>query len=69
MLVKKARPLPVECIVRGYITGSGWKEYKQTGSLSGLKLQDDLKESQKLSKPIFTPSTKAEINFLKKFKK
>jgi len=61
MLVKKARPLPVECIVRGYITGSGWKEYKQTGSLSGLKLQDDLKESQKLSKPIFTPSTKAEI--------
>jgi phosphoribosylaminoimidazole-succinocarboxamide synthase len=61
MLVKKARPLPVECIVRGYISGSGWKEYKQKGSISGIPLASGLVESAKLSEPIFTPSTKAEL--------
>ena len=61
MLVKKARPLPVECIVRGYISGSGWKEYKQKGSISGISLPSGLVESAKLSEPIFTPSTKAEL--------
>jgi phosphoribosylaminoimidazole-succinocarboxamide synthase len=61
MLVKKTNPLPIECIVRGYIAGSGWKEYKETGSVSGIKLAEDLKESEKFSEPIFTPSTKAEI--------
>lgn len=61
MLVKKARPLPVECIVRGYITGSGWKEYKERGSVCGIALPAGLKESEKLSRPIFTPSTKAAL--------
>ncbi len=60
MLVKKAKPLPVECIVRGYISGSGWKDYKTTGMVSGIKLPDGMKESQKLPEPIFTPSTKEE---------
>jgi phosphoribosylaminoimidazole-succinocarboxamide synthase len=60
MLVKKAKPLPVECIVRGYISGSGWKEYKGQGSVSGITLPRGLVESQKLPEPIFTPSTKAE---------
>lgn len=58
--VKKANPVPVECIVRGYISGSGWKEYRKTGTVCGIKLQENLKESDKLSEPIFTPSTKAE---------
>jgi len=61
MLVRKAKPLPVECIVRGYITGSGWKDYQKTGMVSGIKLPEGLKESQKLPEPIFTPSTKAEV--------
>ena len=61
MLVKKAKPLPVECIVRGYISGSGWKDYKSTGSICGIKLPAGLVESDKLEKPIFTPSTKAEL--------
>jgi phosphoribosylaminoimidazole-succinocarboxamide synthase len=61
MLVKKARPLPVECIVRGYLSGSGWKEYRQKGSICGILLSPDLVESQKLPEPIFTPSTKAEL--------
>lgn len=61
MLVKKARPLPVECIVRGYVSGSGWKEYKQTGAICGIKLPSGMVESQKLAEPIFTPSTKAEL--------
>jgi phosphoribosylaminoimidazole-succinocarboxamide synthase len=61
MLVKKARPLPVECIVRGYLSGSGWKEYLQKGSISGINLPAGLKESDRLPKPIFTPSTKAEL--------
>lgn len=59
MLVKKAEPLPVECIVRGYITGSGWKDYQKTGMVCGIKLPEGLVESQKLPEPIYTPSTKA----------
>ncbi len=61
MLVKKAKPLPVECIVRGYISGSGWKEYKQMGTICGIPLPDGLQESEILPETIFTPSTKAEI--------
>lgn len=60
MLVKKTKPLPVECIVRGYISGSAWKEYLKDGSVSGIRLPKGLKESEKLPEPIFTPSTKAE---------
>ncbi len=60
MLVKKAKPLPVECIVRGYIFGSGWIEYKKSGSVCGIRLPKGLKESEILPEPIFTPSTKAE---------
>jgi phosphoribosylaminoimidazole-succinocarboxamide synthase len=60
MLVKKARPLPVECIVRGYISGSGWQEYKSEGSICGIPLLEGLVESEKLPGPLFTPSTKAE---------
>ena len=59
MLVKKTRPLPVECIVRGYLSGSGWKEYEEKGSVCGIPLPDGLRESEKLPEPIFTPSTKA----------
>ncbi len=61
MLVKKAEPLPVECIVRGYITGSGWSSYQKEGHVCGIKLPEGLKESEKLEKPLFTPSTKAEV--------
>jgi len=61
MLVRKARPLPVECIVRGYISGSGWKEYQKLGSICGISLPAGLKESDKLPETIFTPSTKAEL--------
>ena len=61
MLVKKLKVLPVECIVRGYITGSGWKSYKENGTVCGIKLPENLQESEKLPEPIFTPSTKAEI--------
>jgi len=60
MLVKKANPLPVECIVRGYLSGSGWQEYLSKGSVCGISLPKGLRESEKLSEPIFTPSTKAE---------
>lgn len=60
MLVKKARPLPIECIVRGFLSGSGWKEYKKSSSVCGIALPQGLKESQKLPHVIFTPSTKAE---------
>ncbi len=60
MLVKKSQPLPVECIVRGYLSGSGLKEYKTSGSVSGIKLPPGLKEASHLPMPIFTPSTKAE---------
>ncbi len=61
MMCKKLKMLPVECIVRGYITGSGWSSYQKTGEVCGIKLKAGLKESQKLSEPIYTPSTKAEI--------
>jgi len=61
MLVKKAEMIPLECIVRGYLSGSGWKDYKATGEISGIKLPAGLSESEKLPEPIFTPSTKAEI--------
>jgi phosphoribosylaminoimidazole-succinocarboxamide synthase len=61
MLCKKLDMIPLECIVRGYITGSGWASYQKTGEVCGIKLAEGLKESQKLPEPIFTPSTKAEI--------
>ncbi len=61
MLVKKAKPFPFECVVRGYITGSGWKDYKATGEICGIKLPAGLVESQKFETPIFTPATKAEV--------
>ena len=59
MLVKKAQPLPVECIVRGYLAGSGWQEYQATKSVCGIALPPGLRESERLPEPIFTPSTKA----------
>ncbi len=61
MLVKKARVYPVECIVRGYLAGSGWNEYRKTGTVCGIELPVGLQESSRLDDPIFTPSTKAEI--------
>jgi phosphoribosylaminoimidazole-succinocarboxamide synthase len=61
MVVKKAKPLPVECIVRGYLSGSGWNEYREEGSISRIVLPAGLQESQKLESPLFTPSTKAEV--------
>lgn len=61
MMVKKLNMLPVECIVRGYITGSGYASYVKNGTVCGIKLPEGLKESEKLSEPIYTPSTKAEI--------
>ena len=60
MIVKKAEVLPVECIVRGYLAGSGWKEYQKNGTVTGIKLPEGLLESSELPEPIFTPSTKAE---------
>src|SRR5438105_5456346 len=60
MLVRKAQRIDVECIVRGYITGSGWKDYQRSSEVSGVKLPPNLKESQELFEPIFTPTTKAE---------
>ena len=60
MLVKKAKVIPVECIVRGYISGSAWKSYKKNGSVCGITLPEGLKESDKFNEPLFTPSTKAE---------
>ena len=61
VLVRKAQPLPVECIVRGYITGSGWKDYQANGTLCGYALPADLRESDRLNPPLFTPSTKAAL--------
>jgi len=61
MLVKKAQPLPVECVVRGYLSGSGWKDYKRTGEICGVTLPPGLRESSRLEKPIFTPATKEEL--------
>ena len=60
MLARKTDPLPVECVVRGYLHGSGWKEYKKTGSVCGIELPEGLREKDKLPEPIFTPATKAE---------
>ena len=60
IVVRKLRMLPVECVVRGYITGSGWKDYQATGRVSGIELPPGLRESEQLPEPIFTPSTKAE---------
>ncbi len=60
MLVRKTKPLPIECVVRGYLAGSGWMEYQQSGSVCGVKLPAGLSESSKLPEPIFTPATKAE---------
>jgi len=61
MMVLKTEPLPVECVVRGYITGSGWKDYQATGKVSGLTLPEGLQESEQLPEPIFTPATKADV--------
>lgn len=61
MLTKKAEPFPVECVARGYISGSGWKDYKASGSICGISLPQGLAESQKLQEPIFTPATKEEV--------
>lgn len=61
MIVRKAKVLPVECIVRGYLVGSGWKDYQKTGMVSGLKLRTGYQQASKLDEPLFTPSTKAEI--------
>jgi phosphoribosylaminoimidazole-succinocarboxamide synthase len=61
MLVKKAEPLSIECVVRGYISGSGWDSYQSSGKVCGIQLPRGLKESDKLPEPIFTPSTKAEL--------
>jgi len=60
MLVRKTEPVPVECVARGYLSGSGWKEYQQTGAVCGVKLPAGLKESDRLPEPIFTPATKAD---------
>ncbi len=59
MLVHRTRPVPIECVARGYLAGSGWKEYKQTGAVCGIKLPAGLRESDALPEPIFTPATKA----------
>src|SRR6202035_2900554 len=60
-VVRRLQMLPVECVVRGYITGSGWKDYQARGSVSGRALPDGLRESERLGEPLFTPSTKAEV--------
>jgi phosphoribosylaminoimidazole-succinocarboxamide synthase len=60
MLVRKTRPLPIECVARGYLSGSGWKDYKTTGAVCGMQLPGGLVESDRLPEPIFTPATKAE---------
>jgi phosphoribosylaminoimidazole-succinocarboxamide synthase len=59
MLVRKAKPLPVECVVRGYLAGSGWNDYKKTGAVCGITLPAGMKQAEKLPEPLFTPSTKA----------
>lgn len=61
MLVKKTKPLPVECVVRGYLAGGGWEEYKRSGKISGVPLPAGLKKSAKLPSPVFTPATKAAV--------
>jgi phosphoribosylaminoimidazole-succinocarboxamide synthase len=59
MIVRKTQPLPIECVVRGYVSGSGWKDYRATGKICGIALPAGLRESDRLPKPIFTPATKA----------
>jgi len=59
MLVQKTQPLPIECVVRGYLSGSGWKDYQSTGGICGIPLPSGFRESDRLSEPIFTPATKA----------
>ncbi|MDP4604488.1 MAG: phosphoribosylaminoimidazolesuccinocarboxamide synthase [Solirubrobacteraceae bacterium] len=61
MVAKRLEMLPIECIVRGYITGSGWSDYQSSGSVSGIELPEGLEESQQLPEPLFTPSTKADV--------
>src|SRR5205807_9415476 len=61
LLVERLEMFPVECVVRGYITGSGWKDYQATGAVSGLRLPSGLRESDQLPEPLFTPSTKADV--------
>jgi phosphoribosylaminoimidazole-succinocarboxamide synthase len=61
MLVRKAEALPIECVVRGYLSGSGWKSYQKTGEVCGIKLPTGLRESDRLPEPVFTPSTKEEV--------
>jgi phosphoribosylaminoimidazole-succinocarboxamide synthase len=61
MVVKKAQPLAIECVVRGYLAGSGWKDYQKTGAVCGLKLPSGLRDSSRLPEPLFTPATKAEV--------
>jgi phosphoribosylaminoimidazole-succinocarboxamide synthase len=61
LLVRKTRPLPVECVVRGFLSGSGWKDYQRSGAVCGIRLPPGMKESERLPEPIFTPSTKAEL--------
>jgi phosphoribosylaminoimidazole-succinocarboxamide synthase len=61
LLVRKARPLPIECVARGYISGSGWSSYRSSGEVCGIKLPAGLKESDRLAEPIFTPATKEEV--------
>jgi len=60
MLVRKTTPLPIECVARGYLSGSGWKDYQSTGKVCGISLPPGLRESDRLAEPIFTPATKAE---------
>src|SRR6185503_143284 len=61
MIVTRTEPLPVECVVRGYLAGSGWKDYQNSGSVCGIPLSPGLRESDRLEPPLFTPSTKAEV--------
>ncbi len=61
MLVRRAKPIPIECVVRGYLSGSGWKDYRSTGKVCGIALPPGLSESARLPEPIFTPSTKADV--------
>src|SRR6476661_8661950 len=60
MLARRTEPVPIECVARGYLSGSGWKEYQQTGSVCGVRLPAGLRESERLPQPIFTPATKAD---------
>src|SRR5690606_6385043 len=61
VVAKRLKPVPIECIARGYVIGSGWKDYQRTGRISGIELPDGLQQAEKLATPIFTPSTKAAV--------